>query len=113
MGRLSSPSSSAATASSRWGKVAAGRDWASPLHTALCRGRISVRGGYTGGHLVRPVQGAGGGGAVRGAGGGHAHQGAAEPRHQEQEAGQQGHQPAQAEVSLETASVGQPSVNPP
>ena len=65
------------------------------------------------GHLVRPVQGAGGGGAVRGAGGGHAHQGAAEPRHQEQEAGQQGHQPAQAEVSLESATMGQPSVDPP
>ena len=65
------------------------------------------------GHLVRPVQGAGGGGAVRGAGGGHAHQGAAEPRHQEQEAGQQGHQRAQAQVSLETAAMGQPSINPP
>ena len=53
------------------------------------------------------------GGAVCGAGGGHAHQGAAEPRHQEQEAGQQGHQPAQAEVSLESAAMGQLSINPP
>ena len=50
---------------------------------------------------------------MRGAGGGHAHQGAAEPRHQEQEAGQQGHQRAQAEVSLESAAMGQPSVDPP
>ena len=38
---------------------------------------------------------------------------AAEPRHQEQEAGQQGHQPAQAEVSLESATMGQLSVDPP
>ena len=93
--------------------MAAGRERASALHTALCRGSSEVRGGggYTGGHLVRPVQGAGGGGAVRGAGGGHAHQGAAEPRHQEQEAGQQGHQRAQAEVSLETAAMGQLSIN--